>query len=123
MKQSLSNLPVEKPQYESTIQAFDAYYSRPLELDANVYAAMKGYFTNRGFEDVAAESITIIIMKQAKADNYKPMQILDTLKGLNDSELSALVAEILNYNRLKTSSLGVAQPFTPNFEVSRNILA
>ena len=50
------------------------------------------------------------------------MQILDTLKGLNDVEISGLVAELLNYNRVKTSSLGYAQTFQTNAEVSRNIL-
>jgi hypothetical protein len=51
------------------------------------------------------------------------MQILDTLKGLDSVEISALVAEILNYNRFKTSYLGYALAFTPRIEVSRNIVA
>jgi hypothetical protein len=61
-------------------------------------------------------------MMQAKKDGYNPLKILDTLKGLNDLELSALVSEILNYNRFKTSSLGTARPFFANDIVSRNII-
>ena len=55
--------------------------------------------------------------------DYNRMQILDTLKGLNNVELSALVSEILNYNRFKSSSLGYARGFTPNPEIQRNIIA
>lgn len=123
MNQTFSNLPLQSSTNESTVQAFDVYYSLPIELNANVYAAMTGYFTNKGFDQTAAESISTIIMKQAKIDGYNPMQILDTIKSLADTEMSGLIAEILNYNRYKTSSLGVAQPFNTYEEIQRNILA
>lgn len=119
---SYSNIP-SAASFDPTVQAFDSYYEAPVELNASVLAAMKGYFTNRGFGEVSAESISIIIMKQAKQDGYNAMQILDTLKGLGDVELSGLVAEILNYNRFKSSSLGFAAVFQPNPEIARNILA
>jgi hypothetical protein len=117
-----SNIPVGSSS-DQTVQAFDNYNSAPIELNATVLAAMKGYFTNRGFGEVAAESIAVVIISQSKQDGYNPMQILDTLKGLSDVELSGLVSEILNYNRLKTSSLGYAQSFQTNAEVARNIIA
>lgn len=110
-------------QDELTLKAFDSFYSAPIEIDATVLAAMKGFFTNKGFQDVAAESIASTIIVQAKQDGYNPMEILDTLKSLQEVELSAIVSEILNYNRLKTSSLGYAQPFLTNPEVARNIIA
>jgi hypothetical protein len=122
MKQNYSNLPVATPQ-DQTVQAFDAYYSLPVEINSSVLAAMKGYFTNRGFAEVAAESISVTIIRQAKQDGYNPMQILDTLKGLDSVQLSSLVSEILNYNRFKSSNLGYAQQFRPHPEVQRNILA
>ena len=115
--------PPATPDENSTVKAFDSYYSQSTELEATVFAAMKGYFTNRGFDEVASESITIIVMTQAKNDGYNPMQILDTLKGLSNVELSGLVSEILNYNRFKSSSLGVAQIFRTNTEIQRSIIA
>ncbi len=123
MNQNYSNLPLQSTSNESTLQAFDVYYSQPIELNANVYAAMTGYFTNKGFDQSAAESITTIIMKQAKFDGYNPMQILDTIKSLSNTEMSGLIAEILNYTRFKSSSLGISQPFNTFEEIQRNILA
>jgi hypothetical protein len=118
-----SNLPPKSSaNNNATVLAFDTYYTKPLELNANTFDAMKAFFTARGFEVMAAESIVVTIIKQAKQDNYNPMEILDTLKGLDNVELSALVAEIVNNNRLKTSFLGYGKPFEPNYQVSRNIV-
>lgn len=117
-----SNIPATLNTKDATVQAFDNFYSAPLELHASTLDAMVGFFTSRGFASSAAESIAVIIMKQAKQDGYNPMQILDTLKGLDTVELSALVSEILNYNRVKTSFLGYARQFVPNDQVIRNIL-
>jgi hypothetical protein len=119
---SLSNIPVQINS-DNTVQAFDKFYDAPVEIDASVLAAMKGFFTNRNFGEVAAESIAVTIITQAKQDGYNPMQILDNLKGLTSVELSGLVSELLNYNRFKSSSLGYAQPFITNAEVLRNIIA
>ena len=119
---SYSNIPINQTT-NSTVNAFDNFYSAPVEMNATVLAAMTGFFTNKGFGEVAAESIAVTIITQAKQDGYNPMQILDTLRGLNDIELSGLVSEILNYNRFKSSSLGYAQKFQPNPEIQRNILA
>jgi len=118
-----SNLPpADIAQTNATLNAFDNYYSQPVELSSSVLAAMKAYFTNRGFGEVSAESISITIMTQAKQDGYNPMQILDTLKGLNNLQLSGIVSEVLNYNRFKSSSLGYAQTFISNPEIQRTII-
>ena len=50
------------------------------------------------------------------------MEILSTLSGLSNVEISSLVGEILNYNRFKTSSLGISQLYAPADSVVRNIL-
>jgi hypothetical protein len=122
-KNTYSNLPTGKTTSDATVQAFDAYYTAPLELNASTLAAMVGFFTQRGFDPTSAETVAVIIMKQAKKDGYNPMQILDTLTGVDSLEISALVAEILNYNRVKTSFLGYSKEFTPHDDVQRNVLA
>jgi len=122
-KNIYSNLPANKMQADATVQAFDNYYLAPIELSASTLAAMVGFFTKSGFDATSAETVAVIIMKQAKKDGYNPMQILDTLSGITALEISALVAEILNYNRVKTSFLGYSKEFTPHDEVQRNVLA
>lgn len=119
-----SNLPqMATGSMDPTVQAFSVYYNKPLELNANILAAIKGFFQSRKFDDVASESIAVIIMKQAAIDKINPMTILDTLKGIDDVAISALVSEILNYNRVRTSFLGYTNKFTANAYINRNILA
>jgi hypothetical protein len=123
MATSFNNIPYgSASQLDSTLQAFDNYQSQPFELHAGTFNSMIGFFTSRGFEKEAAESITVVIMKQAQRDNYNPMSILDTLNGLDSVNISALVSEILNYSRYKTSMLGYALVSNPNSEVTRNIV-
>lgn len=119
-----NNIPTEKSPSSSdqTIKVFDTYYQTPIDLNNNELIAMTSFFEKRGFQPVAAESTALVILKQAKKDGYNSMQILNTLGGLSDVEISSLVSEILNYNRFKTSALGVVQQVTPQGEVLRNIL-
>jgi hypothetical protein len=107
---------------QETLKVFDAYTTAPLNIDSATFDAMTGFFASRGFGSDSAQSMSYIIIKQALIDNYKPFQLLETLKGLDDVEISALITEILNYNRFKTSSLGTASTFAPIEEISRNIV-
>ena len=123
MNPTYNNLPSKNTSDTAIVQAYDAYTKLPLEIDASTLDAMRGFFTSKGFDKTSAESVSVTIIKQAKKDGYNPMQILDSLKGLDSVELSALVAEIINYNRFKTSFLGYALAFSANQEVARNIQA
>ena len=120
-----NNIPQERTESNSdlTVKVFDQYYQAPIDLNNNELVAMVGFFESRGFGGSSAESTAITILKQAKKDNYSSMQILSTLGGLSNVEISGLVAEILNYNRFKTSSLGISQLYSPADTVVRNILA
>lgn len=122
---NLTNIPNEKSLSSSdkTIQVFNQYNSKPLELNSTSLTAMTGFLETRGFGSESAETIAVTILRQAKADNYNPFTILETMKGLNNAELSGLVGEILNFNRLKTSTMGTIQSITPVEEIKRNILA
>lgn len=107
---------------DKTVNNFNNYYARPLQLDNNVLIAMTGLLETRGWSKDSAEQISIAILTQAKKDGYNAMAILESIKGLGQTDLSALVAEILNNNRYKTSSLGVIQTVIPVDNVKRNIL-
>lgn len=121
-----NNLPQSKRLQDSsqkTLKIFDNYTNQPITVEAATFDAMTGFFESRGFEENAAQSTAYIIIKQAVIDKINPFELLDTLKGLNEVQLSGLITELLNYNRYKSSSLGSASSFEPSEEVARNILA
>jgi hypothetical protein len=120
-----NNIPQERTlndSTKSTIQVFDAYSTAPFTVEAATFDAMVGFFEGRGFGEESAQSFSYIIIKQAYVDGHNPFQLIETLKGLADLELSGLITELLNYNRFKTSSLGTASPFSTFEEVARNIV-
>lgn len=120
-----NNIPANKSTNSdtATLKAFDTYYDKPIEISVSNYNAAVAFFTSRGFDQTAAESVALIVLKQAKKDDLNPMKILDTLKGLDQVEISALVAEIINYNRFKTSFLGYSLEYRTNEQVNRNVLS
>lgn len=120
-----NNIPANKSTNSdtATLKAFDTYYDKPMEISVSNYNAAVAFFTSRGFDQTAAESVALIVLKQAKKDDLNPMKILDTLKGLDQVEISALVAEIINYNRFKTSFLGYSLEYRTNEQVNRNVLS
>jgi hypothetical protein len=120
----MSNLPQEKPQNYSdrdVRQFFNKYFSETLSFPSSQVDAVVNFFTKRGFEETAAVSTATVLLEQSKIDNVNVFKLLDTLKGLNNVQLSAVCAEILNYNRPKTSSLGYKRPIQEETVERRNI--
>jgi hypothetical protein len=64
----------------------------------------------------------VVILIQAVRDQFNPMTVIESMKKLSENDFSQIIAEILNYNRLKTSVLGSVQQITPVDFVKRNIV-
>lgn len=102
---------------------FDTYGNLPLEFSANEVDAAIGFFESKGFGKSSAIVIAAAILKQAKLDELPIFKIIDTLKGFDTVELSALVTEILNNNRPPTSILGFRLQSVSKESQTRNIAA
>ena len=105
----MTSLPTSIPPRGSdkdVVQFFDKYFTRTLNYPSNEVDAVVGFFENRGFEKTASIAVSTVLLQQAKIDDIKTFRLLDTLKGLTEVQLSAIVTEILNFNRSKTSTLG-----------------
>lgn len=114
----LSNLNIK----DLTTRFFDNFYNREISYNASEVDAVIGYFLKRGFDKIAAVNTAGVLLQQASKDQITVFQLIDTLKGVNDVQLSNIVAQILNYNRSKTSKIGYrSQSITQLFD-QRNIL-
>jgi hypothetical protein len=119
-----SNLPVDRIQQsdEKVKDFFNNYFNAPLTFPAAEIDAVVGFFKRRGFDDIASNSTAMVLMQQANIDSINVFELLDTLKGLTEIQLSAVVAEILNYNRQKNSVLGYKRVDTVETLERRNII-
>ncbi len=102
---------------------FDTYGKNPLEFNATEVDATIGFFASKGFDNDAASSTALILLKQAKIDGVPIFKILDSLKILSGIQLSALVGEILNNNRGPSSTLGFRIVNVEKQNQTRNIAA
>ena len=101
---------------------FNTYYGYQLEFPSNDVDAVIGFLINKGFDKVAAQSTGSVLLQQAKIDGIKVFELLDTLKTLDKLQLSFTVAQVLNFNRQKTSTLGFRVENTDSPLEARNIM-
>lgn len=118
------NLP-QNPTNDSAneVKAFyDEYYTKPLSYPSNQVDAVVGFFESRDFDKSAAIAVSTVLMRQAKLDGVKVFELLDTLKGLNELQLSAIVTEVMNASRDRISTIGFKVDNNINQVEARNIL-
>lgn len=101
---------------------FDNYYIKQYSYPADQINAVIGFFQKNGFDEVSSIAIATVLLQQAKIDNINVFDLLNTLKGLDEIKLSALVAEILNYNRQRISALGYKTTDVGEYLETRNIV-
>jgi uncharacterized protein (UPF0297 family) len=115
----------DNPKQESkelTKKFFDNYYNREISYNAADVDAVIGYFLKRDFDNIAAVNTASVLLQQANKDQITVFQLIDTLKGVNDVQLSNIVAQILNLNRSKVSTLGYKIPEEKQLFEQRQII-
>jgi len=101
---------------------FDNYGIAPVEFASHDVDTTIGFLKSRGFADQAANVTAVVLLKQAYVDSMPVQELLDTLKGLENLQLSSLVGQILNNNRAPSSTLGFKISTTKNEAQARNII-
>jgi len=122
----MSSLPTEKTNNFSdkgVTSFFNNYFSKTLSFPTSQVDAVVAFFEKRNFDKAAAITISTTLLQQAKIDDVNIFKLLDTLKGYNELQLSAIVTEVLNYSRSKTSTLGYKRTENPEKIEKRNIVA
>lgn len=120
-----SGLPIRsvtKKSDEDTRLFFDKYLTKSINFNDNDLNSVVGFFENKGFDKASAISVSLVLLQQAKLDQIKVFKLIDTLKKYEDIQLSAVVAEVLNYNRKRTSAVGFKKQNTDNRLEKRNII-
>jgi hypothetical protein len=118
-----TNLPPQKntDTSDEVRSFFDNYFTHQVSFPSNQIDAVLGFFLKAGFDEQAAKSTSIVLLNQARIDNVNPLQLVDTLKTLTGAQLNAVVTEILNSYREKSSSLGYKITEIEETFESRNI--
>ncbi len=92
--------------FDETQKIFNNYFKKEITYQSSEVSAVIGFFLKRGFEKVAAINTAAIFLQQAQVDKVPAFKLLDTLKGLDDVQLTSVISQILNLYRSKTTNLG-----------------
>lgn len=120
----MSSLPLEKITKGSdkdTRLFFDRYFTKSISYTSNELDSVVSFFQKRGFDESSATAVSVVLINQAKLDKIAVFKLIDSLNKLDDLKLSVIVAEVLNFNRSKTSSLGFKRQASTLKKERRNI--
>ncbi len=107
---------------EKTKLFFEEYGQRTIEFSAVELDRVVSFFSARGFDQDAAVTTGLTILRRAKADAVSVSSLLDSLSGLVDAQISRIVTEILNNDRKPISFLGFKVDSSRTEFLSRNIV-
>jgi hypothetical protein len=116
-----TNLGVQAKDPQSLVDYFSGINGLTQTFNASEYDAVVGFFQNKNFSKLSAETVAYIILTQAKIDNVAVFKILDTFNNLSVLQLNETIAEILNRTRYKTSVIGFKSERTPLNIANRNV--
>jgi hypothetical protein len=119
---NLPRKPNDLDSQSQTKKTFNTYYAKQLSYPSNEVDAVIGFLENKGFDKEAAKSTGAILLQQAKIDGLKVFELIDTLGGLNKLQLSFTVAQVINFNRQRISSLGFRVDNTTTPVEARNLV-
>lgn len=108
-------------QSNNTNRLVNRYYNQEVYYTASEVNAVVGYFEKRGFDQVAAVNTAALILQAAGQERTPVFELIDTLKGIDDVQLSNVIAQILNLNRSSCSSVGYRISSNELYE-QRNII-
>lgn len=105
-----------------TLKYFDNYNRQQLEFKSSDVDAITGVFEKKGMDPVAARTTAFAVLRQCKLENVNPFDAIADVAKSEKLELTNTLGEILNLNRLKTSTLGTKSTIDRSQSVARNIL-
>ena len=76
----MTNIYTDNPNQSSadaTLEYFNDYNTKKVEFKPSDVSAMKGFFMERGMEELAADSTAFIVLRQCKYESLNPLEILD----------------------------------------------
>jgi hypothetical protein len=105
-----------------TTKFFNRFYQEDIFYKPSEVDAVIGHFLKRGFSEVSAVNTATVILQQASKDKIPAFELVDTLKGVTDVQLSNIVAQILNLDRSNCSTIGYRVSSSTSLYDQRNII-
>lgn len=108
---------------DQTVRIFDNFYSTKLVVPAAEYDVVLSYFKKNTKSTIVAENFAALLFKIAQEGKYNVLDLLDVLKGVNNTlEMNKIICYYLNTFRSRASLYGIGIVPKPNQAVLRNVV-
>ena len=118
----MSTVNYANPTQDKTVYIFDNFYSFELYVDASLYDVVLSYFKSVFDNEDAAKNFTLNLFRISESTGDPAIELLDSIRGQNQIELSATFAYYLNNLRSNSTLLGINAVTTPAFYAARNVI-
>lgn len=107
---------------DNTVKIFDSFYSFDLQVNADQYDIVHGYFTSVCATKNIADNFTAVFFRIAQETGINVLDLLAQIKGTKKMEMNQVLAYYLNSFKSRTSLYGIAIEPKSNQPVARNIV-
>jgi hypothetical protein len=108
---------------DRSVKIFDSFYSVSLNVPADKFDIVYGYFVNICKTKKIAANFTAILFRIAQEAGIDVLELLDGLKGApNKLQMNKNIVYYLNTFRSKTALYGTGLVPKPNQAVARNVV-
>jgi hypothetical protein len=118
----MSTVNYTNPNTDRTVQIFDDFYKFQISVDANLYDVVLSYFKSVFDDETAAKNFALNLFRISENTGTPVMEILESVRGQSQIELSSTFAYFLNNLRSNSTLLGVSAVATPAFYAARNVV-
>jgi hypothetical protein len=101
---------------------FNNYYDIPPAVSSNIDAAIIAYFQTITENKDSARALASAVIYTSAKQGVNPMETLKEFQNLPDNELNEYTAMFLNFERERTSFLGIVNRPQVNQYITRTIL-
>ena len=107
---------------DQTVRLFDSFYAIDLNVNANEYDIVHGYFLSVCESKNIADNFTVVLFRISQETQIPVLDLLGQIKGKKTIEMNQIIAYYLNSFKSKTTLYGIATIPRPNTPVARNIV-
>jgi hypothetical protein len=113
----------ERTSADQTVRILDNFYSFQVNISADEFDIVYGYFRNVCETKLLASNFTALLFRIAQTTGISALQLLETIRGTeNKLQMNKTICFYLNSFRSKTSLYGISLIPRPNQAVARNVV-
>lgn len=96
-------------------------YGNAMSFPVDEISAVMSFFEQAGYDTQTASNITIILLGESRNTGTNVFELVESLKALDPSKMTSVIAQLLNNSRNGTSVIGYRTQNDTSLQASRAV--